>query len=207
MSSLMSSEEIKTLVIYDVETTGLIRPVKITELTLVAVSAKHFLGNNLPRVQHKLTVCFEPEKEIKADAVALSGLDNQLLEEEEKFDMNAANLINNFVQKLRQPVCLIAHNGDAFDFLILKNHFTAIGAKLPANLKSCDSVKFFRAIDPPEAKTKKSYKQSDIYMRLFSEEPEAAHEAEADVKNLLKCLFERKGEFLRYVNQHCKTLA
>lgn len=204
-SSSNESADIKTLAIFDLETSGLRDPIKITELTMIAVSVKHFLGKEVPRVQHKLTVCFEPEKELEPEAVAFTGLDNQLLQDEEKFDKNAANLITSFIKKLQQPVCLIAHNGDQFDFPILEKHFDLLGANLPSNLKSCDSIKFFRWVDPPKDKIWKSYKQSEIYKRLFNKDPDISHEAESDVKNLLQCVSEHKEEFVSYINAHCKS--
>lgn len=197
-------QDIKTLAIFDLETTGLNDPIKITELTIVAVSVKHFLSSEALRIKHKLTVCFEPEKELETGAVEITGLNNQLLQEESKFDSNAASLITNFIKKLQQPVCLIAHNGDFFDFPVLENHFDLIDAQLPQNLYHCDSLSFFRWADPTESGIKKSYAQTEIYKRLFNKDPDTSHEAESDVINLLQCVLKHKEQFVWYVNENCE---
>lgn len=201
MSLRNEATAIKTLAIFDLETTGLVEPRKISELTILAVSVEHFLSEQLPRVQHKLTICFNPEKEVESEAAALTGLSSQMLQNEEKFDENAASLIGCFIKKLQQPVCLVAHNGDKFDFPILKKQ---LGVCLPANLKRLDSINFFRFIDPPHGRAWKSYKQTDIYKRFFNEEPRKAHDAESDVITLLKCISKHKTEFVDYTNNQFK---
>lgn len=50
------------------------------------------------------------------------GLDNFLLENLNKMDTNTIDLINCFINQLKKPVCLVAHNGNKFDFPILARH-------------------------------------------------------------------------------------
>lgn len=59
--------EIKTFAFFDLETTGLPElenfKTKITEISIVACSKKHFLETmpkKMPRVLHKLSHCFNP---------------------------------------------------------------------------------------------------------------------------------------------------
>lgn len=42
-----------------------------------------------------------------------------MLEYDNIFSENVANMIINFLKHLQQPVCIVAHNGDKFDFPIL----------------------------------------------------------------------------------------
>lgn len=53
-------------------------------------------------------------------ASILKGLDNFMLENTKKFNVNTANLINSFLNQLNKPVCLVAHNGNKFDYPLLK---------------------------------------------------------------------------------------
>jgi hypothetical protein len=70
-----------------------------------------------------------------------------LLEYEQKFDNNTMDLLVNFINQLQQPVCLIAHNGDKFDFPILKKYCDELKRSLPGSLHCCDSLPVFRKID------------------------------------------------------------
>lgn len=132
-------DAIATLVFFDLETTGLpqfeFNRTKITELTLVACSVEHISSASpsqqrqqraLPRVLHKLSVCTNPFRMIQPESSKLTGLDNFMLEHEEKFTANTGALLVHFVRQLRQPVCLVAHNGSDFDFRLLKRELERV---------------------------------------------------------------------------------
>lgn len=56
----------------------------------------------------------------------LIGLDNYMLEHESQFDENTVRMITQFILRLQQPVCVVAHNGNRFDFPILKKQITKL---------------------------------------------------------------------------------
>lgn len=58
------------------------------------------------------------------------GLDNYNLEFTKKMDASTIDLLNCFLNQLNKPVCLVAHNGNGFDYPILKKQL----AKLVRNL-------------------------------------------------------------------------
>lgn len=58
--------------------------------------------------------------------ILLAGLSNYSLEKESHFDENAAGIITNFLKHMPQPACLVAHNGDTFDFPIVKQTFNKL---------------------------------------------------------------------------------
>lgn len=144
--------KIKTFAFFDTETTGLpdleYFKTKITELSIVAFSVDHFMDPRLklPRVQHKLTMCFNPWKRIDLKASEITGLTNDLLEHEKKFDKNAMNVLESFLFHLQQPVCLIAHNGINFDFPLLKKQYDQLKGSFPFTIKCCDSLQIFKKI-------------------------------------------------------------
>lgn len=47
-----------------------------------------------------------------------------MLEYESQFDENTVKMITHFISRLQQPVCIVAHNGNRFDFPILKKQIT-----------------------------------------------------------------------------------
>ncbi|XP_075985519.1 uncharacterized protein LOC142982731 [Anticarsia gemmatalis] len=126
--------QIATYVFVDLETTSLPNlehnQTRITELCMLAVKRRHILDikSGLPRVQHKLTLCFNPGRTIAPGSTEASGLDNDLLEHESRFNINTVETIKSFLDGLEAPVCLIAHNGHKFDFPILRHHFEKLNS-------------------------------------------------------------------------------
>lgn len=125
--------DIKTFLFLDLEATGIpdyeFNRTKITEIAMVACSKEHILKtdrNLIPRVLHKLTLCVQPQKMIHPEATEITGLDNFMLEHENKFDTNIAQLMSLFFRRLQQPICLVAHNGAKFDFPLLKKELEKV---------------------------------------------------------------------------------
>uniref|UniRef100_A0A182FDU9 Uncharacterized protein n=1 Tax=Anopheles albimanus TaxID=7167 RepID=A0A182FDU9_ANOAL len=145
---------IKSFAFLDLETTGLpeyeFSRTKITELSVVACSRKHLLDSSfeLPRVVHKLSLCFNPFRMISNQSSQSTGLYNDLLQHEGKFDGNAGELLKLFLARLQKPICLVAHNGYRFDFILLKKQLTSIGISLEAGTVVCiDTIPAFRTIE------------------------------------------------------------
>ncbi|ETN67448.1 three prime repair exonuclease 1 [Anopheles darlingi] len=145
---------IKSFAFLDLETTGLpeyeFSRTKITELSVVACSRQHLLESNseLPRVVHKLSLCFNPFRMISHQSSQSTGLYNDLLQHESKFDGHAGELFKMFLSRLQKPICLVAHNGYRFDFILLKKQLTSIGISLEAGTVVCiDTIPAFRSIE------------------------------------------------------------
>ena len=156
-------KDIKTLVYFDIEATGLKssgRP-RIKEISLVAVNMgdtlrlsleiKKILTNpNLegkqvqleklqPRIVNKLTLCVYPMATILPHVSDITGLDNYMLNDQSKFDKSTGNLLNSFLSHLPSPVCLVAHNGDAYDFPLLKAEMEKVNTPLDPSILCADS--------------------------------------------------------------------
>ena len=156
-------EGIKTLVYFDIEATGLKssgRP-RMTEISFVAVKMDDTLnlsmeikqllkngcseGNLLqleslqPRIVNKLTLCIYPMATIVPHVSDITGLDNYMLNGQSKFEMSTGILINSFLSHLPSPVCLVAHNGDAFDFPLLKAEMEKVNTPLNPLILCVDS--------------------------------------------------------------------
>lgn len=151
----MLNQDIKTFAFFDLETTGLpqleFNNTRITQLSIIACSVDHLFSisniHNIPRITHKLSICLNPLKRISLKAEEITGMTNELLQDERKFDENTMTLLNSFFERLQQPICLVAHNGDKFDFPILKSHINKISRSLPLSLVCCDSLHVFRKIE------------------------------------------------------------
>uniref|UniRef100_U5EQW5 Putative three prime repair exonuclease 1 n=1 Tax=Corethrella appendiculata TaxID=1370023 RepID=U5EQW5_9DIPT len=147
--------EINTFVFFDLETTGLPQlefgKTKITEISLIAVTKQHILeakNDSLPRALSKLTLCFNPQKRIHLKSEEMTGLSNELLEKHSPFDENALKILTGFFQQQQQPVCLCAHNGNRFDFILLRNMFEKFpNVKISDSVFCIDTLQLFRDLD------------------------------------------------------------
>lgn len=219
---------IETYVFVDLETTGLPEyennMTRITEMCLLAVKRRHVVdaSQETPRVQHKLKLCFNPGWQISERASELSGLTNNLLENEPAFKMATFTLINTFLERLTKPICLIAHNGHNFDFPILKNHLLRLGVSLSEDLRYADSMYGFYDIDMKDVKTESSegsvsrfsqpffnkgkpsvsYALGNVYERSFNSPAENTHTAEGDCFVLLKCFVRHAQQMIQWVDEN-----
>ena len=159
----MTCEPIQTFVFFDCETTGL-NAARITEISLAAVHRvelskfaktvtttlssndedERSLDTLVPRVINKLTLAVNPMKTVSLFIEELTGLSNYNLEHQAKFRDGAGPLMQQFLSTLAPPVCLVAHNGDRFDFPVLNKELKLAGITFKSNVLCCDSLKFLR---------------------------------------------------------------
>ena len=154
--------EVKTLVYFDIEVTGLKssgRP-RICEMSFLAVDIQDILQlglrlnenkelceeSALPRIVNKLTLCIYPMATIVPLVSDLTGLDNYNLSEQSKFSKTTGDLINNFLSSLPSPICLVAHNGNAYDFPLLKAELGKLGIQLNSGTLCVDSLNGMKKI-------------------------------------------------------------
>ncbi|XP_059142836.1 three prime repair exonuclease 2-like [Physella acuta] len=145
----MQAEETKTVVIFDTETTGLPtqgNKIKMTELCFIAISREELNTKAAPRVLNKLTLCFNPKRRICHEASKISRLHNDALEGQKSFACQA-DLISTFLTSLPQPVCLVAHNGNRFDYPLLVSEYLSAKKDVPKDILCVDSLEAFRAFD------------------------------------------------------------
>jgi hypothetical protein len=57
----------------------------------------------------------------------ISDLTNDLLEHQRPFDEYLFSMLDGFMKRMPQPVCIIAHNGIKFDFPVLQAELFNIG--------------------------------------------------------------------------------
>jgi len=149
---------IGTFAFFDMEATGLPgKSTRITELSLVAVTRddlkqlnKEVMRHNasrvedlearlLPRVVNKLTTCVYPWTTIPLHVEHITGLSNDNLEKQGRFDTNLVSCLASFLARLHPPVCLVAHNGFKFDFPLLQAELHKVNCSLADELLCCDS--------------------------------------------------------------------
>ncbi|KAK6196166.1 hypothetical protein SNE40_001444 [Patella caerulea] len=149
VSDLQKLQPAQTLVFLDFEATGLTedKP-RITELCMIAVQRSELMspGGN-PRVLNKLQLNVNPRKPISAKVSELTGLYNDHLDMMPPFNHHLVQLFNQFLDRLPQPVCLLAHNGYGFDFPLLRTQLLEIKMDLSDNVLCCDSLMAFRYLD------------------------------------------------------------
>ncbi|EFN83972.1 Three prime repair exonuclease 2 [Harpegnathos saltator] len=124
--------KIRSFVFFDLETTGIFEGTvapKITEMALVAVareSIRHNEQNSLPRILHKLILPINPQKTIPTRIQYMTKLYNDDMELLKPFEFEIYELIVAFLNRLRPPICFVAHNGDKFDFPVLLSELKCI---------------------------------------------------------------------------------
>ncbi|XP_015904740.1 three prime repair exonuclease 2 [Parasteatoda tepidariorum] len=219
-----------TLVFFDLETTGLGHMigksnVQITEISMVAVDRKEFwVSKNSElkeiRIMHKLSMCVRPRSAVSPGAAKITGLDNFNLIDQYPFDRNAATTIISFLSHLPKPVGLLAHNGNTFDFPLLKSEFKRLSMELPSDLLVADTLVAFRTIGivecPPDRKVCKSVKYGrngrlshsleNLHLFFFNKKPANGHSSEGDCLALAKVCHKLKENALPWLEANAKTL-
>ncbi|CAF3176118.1 unnamed protein product [Rotaria socialis] len=121
---MSSKSNFKTLVIIDLETTGLVydQP-KITELAMIAVNIETLeqmkVEEALPRVLNKFVKFFNPLKFLNSTVAEMTGLTNSMLADYAPFNRETVLGMEAFLSDFEKPMCFVAHNGNLFDFPIL----------------------------------------------------------------------------------------
>ena len=227
--------DIKTLVYFDLEATGLKscgRP-RISEISFVAVNTQDVqdlhsrivnrivdnkygekIESILPRVINKLTLCVYPVATVPPIVSDITGLDNYNLDGQARFDKNTALLLNSFLDRLPSPVCLVAHNGDLYDFPLLKAEMEHSGTELGYHLLCADSYVGIKELfkNKDGLSTPSSFSLINLHKHLLGCPPEQSHGAEADCLALLRVTAVLGEEFLNWVHdnyyklRHCHVM-
>uniref|UniRef100_F6U4Q1 exodeoxyribonuclease III n=1 Tax=Monodelphis domestica TaxID=13616 RepID=F6U4Q1_MONDO len=219
----------ETLVFMDLEATGLpFSQPKVTELCLVAIH-RHALEASqqapppggassvppTPRVADKLCLCVAPGKACSAAASSLTGLNTAMLTAHRRgpFDSALADLLQAFLRRQRPPLCLVAHNGDRFDFPLLQAELSAAGLGTDAlsGAFCADSITALRALDrsgpPIESSQRKSYSLGNVYARLFGQAAPDTHTAEGDVLALVSVCQARPRPLLQWIDTNARPFS
>lgn len=225
-SQALSLAPIQTLIFLDLEATGLpFSQPKVTELCLLAVHRCALESPPSPRgppstvpppprVVDKLSLCVAPGKACNPAASEITGLNTDLLAAHGRrlFDTNLANMLRAFLQRQPQPWCLVAHNGDRYDFPLLQAELATLGLSSVLDDAFCvDSIAALKALEqagrPSEHGPRRSYSLGSIYTRLYGQEPPDSHRAEGDVLALLSICQWQPQALLRWVDAHAKPFS
>ncbi|XP_047550817.1 three-prime repair exonuclease 1 [Lutra lutra] len=216
---------VQTLIFLDLEATGLpsSQP-KVTELCLLAVH-RYALESSPPtrgpptvppppRVLDKLSLCVAPGKPCSPEASKITGLSTAVLAAHGRlcFDADLACLLRAFLQRQPQPWCLVAHNGDRYDFPLLQAELAVLGLASVLDGALCvDSIAALKALEraasPSEHGPRKSYSLGSVYTRLYGQAPPDSHMAESDVLTLLSICQWRPRALLQWVDAHARPFS
>ncbi|XP_077983028.1 three prime repair exonuclease 2-like [Glandiceps talaboti] len=209
---------IKTFVFVDVETTDLIshnKPMpRITEIAMVAVHRKALVSLEDIRLKDKLLLCVDPITEINRRASEITQLSNDILKGQEKqeFNTNILITIRHFIKRQSPPVCLVAHNGDTFDFKVLKSELERLSGKFENILCGDTLTAMIARRDRQEAKgciegfPSPKHQKGDLTLQtLYSKHVGTllvnAHCAEDDAIALMK-IVQKQPDILEWLDNH-----
>ncbi|XP_007953481.1 three-prime repair exonuclease 1 [Orycteropus afer afer] len=216
----------QTLIFLDLEATGLpFSQPKVTELCLLAIhrcalenppapqGSPHTVPP-LPRVVDKLSLCVAPGKACSPAASNITGLSTAALTAHGRqcFNANLVNLLRAFLQRQPPPWCLVAHNGDRYDFPLLQAELAALGLASALDGALCvDSITALKALErassPSKCGPRKSYSLGSIYTRLYGQSPPDSHTAEGDVLALVSICQWRPQALLQWVDTHARPFS
>ena len=182
------------------------------------------LESLLPRVLNKLILSVYPMTTIMPEVSDITGLDNYNLTDQTRFDENTGYLLKNFLDRLPTPVCLVAHNGDSYDFPLLKAEMEKVCVQLSSGIFSADSYIGMKAIfkkrnelisavdsenqfDQIKKSTPKSFSLINLHNHLLSSKPTISHGAEADCLALLRTTSALGKEWLNWLKMNCKLFS
>ncbi len=157
---------------FDLETTGLNQfHDRITEFALIE--------EGFSQTSRELTSLVNPEKNISNFITRITGISNEMVADAPKF-AEVANSILDFIKQGKQTAYLVAHNGDGFDMLVLKNHYKRVGVRTQEfNWYSIDTLLMAKKMYPYMFK----HNLKDLMTQLGLETQEA-HRAMNDTKML-----------------------
>ena len=134
------------LIFYDFETTGL-NPYhdKITEYSFIKVCSQSL------KIIDNHTELVNPLRKLSSKIIKITNITDEMLENKTPFDLERGNNILSFLLKNsnNEDKFFIAHNGDVFDRIFLKEHLKSLGINLAAyNFKNIDTLLFARMMYP-----------------------------------------------------------
>lgn len=214
--TMIGDSEFSSFIFLDLETTGVRKPVEITELSMIAVERVHIMEScktkSVPRFVDKFSTCVRPTKPIESYAAMLTWISDEDLERKKEFDIELGQIVKSFILRQPEPACLVAHNGDNFDFDILVSHLQAVGITLPETIHATDSLKAFQRQhkeivgEVVNGKRKRfSCSLKNLYKTFVGGQIENAHSAEADAFALLR-LVVHKPDILEYLENGAHQL-
>lgn len=146
-----SQTNVASYVFFDLESTGLPHlernKTTITELCFIAVAREDFERATIQKLPalSKIVINYNPRRTISRTASEMTGLTNDLLKNSPVFNQRTNTLLT-FLDELPRPICLIAHNGNRFDFKLLIKEFSDANIDLPNDILCIDSLNAFRKL-------------------------------------------------------------
>ena len=144
-----------------------------------------------------------------------------MLNGQSKFDKSTGNLLNSFLSHLPSPVCLVAHNGDCYDFPLLKAEMEKVNTPLDPLILCVDSyigIKniFKKKVDGSQSDTSRnnlilensglcipsSFSLVNLHNHLLGFPPSKSHGAEADCLTLLRTTAALGQDWLDWVEEN-----
>jgi len=227
-------------------------PSKITEIGLYAVTVESFLRKSIiaqllstgkhvqypksdplfsqvnkipPRCAHSLNLVLNPGKNVRPAVSESSGIFNCDLDTHSKFSEHHALAIKSFfnlISAVDPNFCLVAHNGNTWDFKMLKKTVEEQkNVRFEFQMNTCDSMAAFKQIDKDKLwlssvpkffndalrKSEKSnYALGTLYERIYNKKPPQSHSALADCKTMLECSLFYGVRFLNFLSRNQSKL-
>lgn len=195
--------DIQNLIFLDLETTRLFEEetpelrVKIAEIAMIAVRKRDFLqGENgeFPMIAGIWSTVINPMSRFSDGATRVNGFTNEIINRFRPFSDLTRTLMQSFFRtydfdpQLRRS-CLIAHNGNAFDFRLLRRELN--DDMITKHMHCFDTL-----VHSQRAFECSPRSLANTYREKFGGVPTDAHRAIPDAMNLLKIAAMTKRSFI-----------
>lgn len=91
-------------------------------------------------------------------------------------------MIKHFLNHNAKPICLVAHNGDNFDFPILRSELINVGNQLDNDIVCVDALKSFKYIESQVLSSKKDASSSNVPFEFSDDYDELLIEAAESIE-------------------------
>ncbi|XP_029398995.1 three-prime repair exonuclease 1 isoform X2 [Mus pahari] len=174
----------------------------------------YFLSHCCQQQTSRVPCCLLLGKACSPGASEITGLSTAELEVQgrQRFDDNLADLLRAFLQRQPQPCCLVAHNGDRYDFPLLQAELAWLSTPSPLDGTFCvDSIAALKALEQASSPSghgpRKSYSLGSLYSRLYGQAPTDSHTAEGDALALLSICQWKPQALLQWVDKHARPFS
>ncbi|XP_060069790.1 three-prime repair exonuclease 1-like [Ylistrum balloti] len=158
----------------------------ILEISLLAIERSDILllaGQGLPRALNRLTMTFKPHRSpIPIRVMENTDLLDSSVESSHAINDEDFTIINNFIERLPKPVCLVSYTAEIYDYKVIRKELNRLDRNINNSGLLCTSLrKAVRQFRP----NLESYELNNVYRVVCKRKSEITEESAENVVRML----------------------